>query len=118
MRIVLDTNILIRAGAKDRGPARELLETFTASPRHTLVVMKPLPISRSAAASSQFQLTPPQRTPLNLFKKTGHAPTAAIDPMSGGQFSQIEFAWSGRVRAESTGDSVKAAARVDLQRKK
>jgi|SRR6516162_5942444 hypothetical protein len=27
--------------------------------------------------------------------------------MSGGQFSQIEFTWSGRVRAESTGHSVK-----------
>jgi|SRR6185312_1571346 len=38
MRIVLDTNILVRAGAKARGPARELLEAITASPKHTLIL--------------------------------------------------------------------------------
>ena len=38
MRVVLDTNILVRAGAKARGPARELLERITASQLHTLIL--------------------------------------------------------------------------------
>ena len=38
MRIVLDTNILVRANAKARGPARELLQLITASPNHTLLL--------------------------------------------------------------------------------
>jgi putative PIN family toxin of toxin-antitoxin system len=38
MRIVLDTNILIRAGAKARGPARELLEIIVSWPEHRLVL--------------------------------------------------------------------------------
>ncbi len=38
MRIVLDTNILVRAGAKARGPARELLEIIVSSPKHRLVL--------------------------------------------------------------------------------
>lgn len=37
MKVVLDTNILVRAGVKARGPARELLQLITASPRHTLL---------------------------------------------------------------------------------
>jgi len=38
MRIVLDTNILIRAGAKARGPARELLLLIVNSPEHVLLL--------------------------------------------------------------------------------
>ena len=38
MRIVLDTNILVRANAKSRGPARELLQLIAASPQHTLLL--------------------------------------------------------------------------------
>jgi putative PIN family toxin of toxin-antitoxin system len=38
MRIVLDTNILVRANAKARGPARELLLLIVASPTHKLLV--------------------------------------------------------------------------------
>jgi putative PIN family toxin of toxin-antitoxin system len=38
MRIVLDTNILVRAHAKARGPARELLQLIVGSPRHLLIV--------------------------------------------------------------------------------
>jgi putative PIN family toxin of toxin-antitoxin system len=38
MRIVLDTNILVRANAKARGPARELLQLLVASPQHVLLL--------------------------------------------------------------------------------
>jgi putative PIN family toxin of toxin-antitoxin system len=38
MRIVLDTNILVRANAKARGPARELLQIIIGSPDHTLLL--------------------------------------------------------------------------------
>lgn len=38
MRIVLDTNILIRANAKAKGPARELLQVIVNSPEHVLLV--------------------------------------------------------------------------------
>ena len=38
MRIVLDTNILVRANAKARGPARELLEIIANSPNHTVLL--------------------------------------------------------------------------------
>ena len=38
MRIVLDTNILVRANAKARGPARELLQMIVASADHTLLL--------------------------------------------------------------------------------
>src|SRR5579863_5889220 len=38
MRIVLDTNILVRANAKARGPARELLHIIVASADHTLLL--------------------------------------------------------------------------------
>jgi len=38
MRIVLDTNILIRANAKARGPARELLLLIVNSPQHVLLL--------------------------------------------------------------------------------
>ena len=38
MRVVLDTNILVRASAKASGPARELLRTITGSSEHTLVL--------------------------------------------------------------------------------
>jgi putative PIN family toxin of toxin-antitoxin system len=38
MRIVLDTNILVRANAKARGPARELVQLITGSPEHTLLL--------------------------------------------------------------------------------
>lgn len=38
MRIVLDTNILVRANAKARGPARELLQLIVASPHHRLLL--------------------------------------------------------------------------------
>jgi putative PIN family toxin of toxin-antitoxin system len=38
MRIVLDTNILVRAHANARGPARELLLLVTASPAHNLLL--------------------------------------------------------------------------------
>jgi putative PIN family toxin of toxin-antitoxin system len=38
MRIVLDTNILVRAHANARGPARELLLLVTGSPEHTLLL--------------------------------------------------------------------------------
>ena len=38
MRIVLDTNILVRANTKARGPARELLQLIIASPEHTLLL--------------------------------------------------------------------------------
>src|ERR1035438_6500417 len=38
MRIVLDTNILIRANAKARGPARELLLLIVNSPEHVLLL--------------------------------------------------------------------------------
>jgi predicted nucleic acid-binding protein len=32
MRVVLDTNILVRAGAKSKGPAKELLRLIVNSP--------------------------------------------------------------------------------------
>ncbi len=38
MRIVLDTNILVRANAKARGPARELLQLIVSSPFHDLLL--------------------------------------------------------------------------------
>ena len=38
MRIVLDTNILVRANARARGPARELLQLIAGSPDHTLLL--------------------------------------------------------------------------------
>jgi hypothetical protein len=38
MRIVLDTNILVRANAKVRGPARELLQLIVGSPDHVLLL--------------------------------------------------------------------------------
>lgn len=38
MRIVLDTNILVRAHAKARGPARELLQFIIRSPKHILLL--------------------------------------------------------------------------------
>src|SRR6266853_6250100 len=38
MRIVLDTNILVRAHTNARGPARELLLLVTGSPEHTLLL--------------------------------------------------------------------------------
>ena len=38
MRIVLDTNILVRANAKARGPARELLEIIASSSNHTVLL--------------------------------------------------------------------------------
>lgn len=38
MRIVLDTNILVRANAEGRGPARELLQLIVASPGHVLLL--------------------------------------------------------------------------------
>jgi len=37
MRIVLDTNILVRANTKARGPARALLQLIVESPKHTLL---------------------------------------------------------------------------------
>ena len=38
MRIVLDTNILVRANAKAGGPARELLQIIVGSPVHVLLL--------------------------------------------------------------------------------
>lgn len=38
MRIVLDTNILVRANAKAKGPARELLLLIVDSPEHVLLL--------------------------------------------------------------------------------
>lgn len=38
MRVVLDTNIIVRAGAKGRGPARELLHAIVHSPDHILLL--------------------------------------------------------------------------------
>jgi putative PIN family toxin of toxin-antitoxin system len=38
MRVVLDTNILVRANAKARGPARKLLEIIVGSREHTLLL--------------------------------------------------------------------------------
>src|SRR5260370_3161830 len=38
MRLVLDTNILVRANAKVKGPARQLLETIVGSREHTLLL--------------------------------------------------------------------------------
>lgn len=38
MRIVLDTNILVRANVKARGPAKELLQLIVASPEHILLL--------------------------------------------------------------------------------
>ena len=38
MRIVRDTNILVRANAKARGPARELLQLIVGSPDHVLLL--------------------------------------------------------------------------------
>ncbi len=38
MRIVLDTNILVWAHAKARGPARSLLLTIVSSPEHKLLL--------------------------------------------------------------------------------
>jgi predicted nucleic acid-binding protein len=38
MRIVLDTNILVRANAKARGPARELIQLIVGSPDHLLLL--------------------------------------------------------------------------------
>lgn len=37
MRIVLDTNILVRSHAKARGPARELLQLIVGSAKHVLL---------------------------------------------------------------------------------
>lgn len=38
MRIVLDTNILVRANGRATGPARELLLLIVKSPQHTLLL--------------------------------------------------------------------------------
>lgn len=38
MRIVLDTNILVRANAKAKGPARALLQLIVDSPEHILLL--------------------------------------------------------------------------------
>jgi len=38
MRIVLDTNILVRATAKAKGPARELLQVIVNTPEHVLLL--------------------------------------------------------------------------------
>jgi predicted nucleic acid-binding protein len=38
MRIVLDTNILVRAHAKARGPAREVLQLIADCPQHILLL--------------------------------------------------------------------------------
>ena len=38
MRIVLDTNILVRANAKAKGPARELLQVIVNTPEHVLLL--------------------------------------------------------------------------------
>ena len=38
MRVVLDTNILVRANTKARGPARALLQLIIASPEHKLLL--------------------------------------------------------------------------------
>jgi putative PIN family toxin of toxin-antitoxin system len=38
MRVVPDTNILVRANAKAKGPARELLQVIVNSPEHVLLV--------------------------------------------------------------------------------
>jgi putative PIN family toxin of toxin-antitoxin system len=38
MRIVLDTNILVRANVKAKGPARELLQLIVKSPEHILLL--------------------------------------------------------------------------------
>lgn len=38
MRIVLDTNILVRANAKAKGPSRELLLLIVKSPEHALLL--------------------------------------------------------------------------------
>jgi putative PIN family toxin of toxin-antitoxin system len=38
MRIVLDTNILVRAAARGEGPARELLQLIVDSPQHVLIL--------------------------------------------------------------------------------
>ena len=38
MRIVLDTNILVRANTKGRGPARELLQIIVNAPNHVLLL--------------------------------------------------------------------------------
>jgi len=38
MRVVLDTNILVRANAKAKGPARELLLLIVNSPGHVLLL--------------------------------------------------------------------------------
>src|ERR1039457_5348979 len=38
MRIVLDTNILVRASANAKGPARELLLLIVNSPEHVLLL--------------------------------------------------------------------------------
>jgi predicted nucleic acid-binding protein len=38
MRIVLDTNILVRANVNARGPARELIQLIVNSPNHVLLL--------------------------------------------------------------------------------
>jgi predicted nucleic acid-binding protein len=38
MRVVPDTNILVRANAKAKGPARELLQVIVNSPEHVLLL--------------------------------------------------------------------------------
>src|SRR5437016_5856964 len=38
MRFVLDTNILVRANAKAKGPAREILLLIVGSPEHVLLL--------------------------------------------------------------------------------
>ena len=38
MRVVLDTNILVRAHAKASGPAREVFQLLAGSPEHTLII--------------------------------------------------------------------------------
>src|SRR6266700_2697088 len=43
MRIVLDTNILVRANAKASGPARELLEIVATSANHKMIFPGPAP---------------------------------------------------------------------------
>lgn len=40
MRITLDANILVRANARSRGPARELLEAIRSDSRHTLILSR------------------------------------------------------------------------------
>jgi predicted nucleic acid-binding protein len=52
MRIVLDTNILVRANAKAKGPARALLLLIVKSPEHVLLLSPFLPKSLSAFSNT------------------------------------------------------------------